>query len=178
LVLCEAKPTERTLRQEVELIHSSGLPHEVQTELMGVAISVASRRFSRSVLKAIFEKELAMLDAEENLTELFFELGLAQKWLQNPRFSGEIQARAKAEGEAEGRAQGIAEGRAEGRAEGEAEGETKAKREMTLAILTRRFGELPEVLVKRIETADADWCQRLFDRAITASSLSELIESL
>jgi hypothetical protein len=95
-----------------------------------------------------------MLDKTETLKELFLELGLTQRWLQDPRVSGEMRAEAKAEGEA------------------------KAKREMTLAVLTRRFGELPNTLVEQIATADADWCQHLFDRAITATSLSELIETL
>ena len=166
LVLCEASPTEQTLQQEVELIHNSGLPREVQTELITVAVSVASRRFSLSVLRTIFAEELLMLDETENLTELLVELGLAQKWVRDPRISGKMRAEVEAKA------------KAEGRSEGRTEGEVKAKREMTLAVLTRRFGDLPDALVERITTADADWCQHLFDRAITAASLSELIESM
>jgi predicted transposase YdaD len=170
LVLCEAQPTEATLRQEVELIRQSGLPGGVQRELIGVAVSVASRRFGRAVLEAIFGEELAMLDEEENLKELFLDLGLAQKWAKDPRVSGELRAEAKAEGEALGMAKG--------RAEGQTEGETAAVRRMTLSFLTRRFGELPEALITQIATSDAEWCQSLFDRAIAAASLSELADKL
>jgi predicted transposase YdaD len=177
LVLCEPHPTEATLAQEVELIHRSGLPRGVQTELMGVAISVASRVFGRDVLRTIFREELAMLDEMENLKELFLETGSFRKWLEDPRVSGEVQARAKAEGKAEGEAEGIAKGKAEGEAEGIAKGKAEAARRMTLAFLSRHFGELPQALVDRITLADAEACQRLFDRALTAASLAELTDT-
>jgi hypothetical protein len=166
LILCEAQPTEETLRQEVELIHNSGLPRDVQTDLLGVAALLASRRFGRAVLKAIFWEELAMLNETDELMEMLLEVGLVQKWGRDPRVSGQIRAEAKAEGEAEGIVKG--------EAVGVAKGKTEAARQMTLAFLTRRFGELPEVLKAQIETADADGCQSLFDHAITATSLAEL----
>ena len=161
LVLCESNPTEQTLRQEVELIHNSGLPRDVQTDLLGIAVLVASRTFARSLLATIFREEIMMIDALENLKELFLETGKLQMWAQDPRVSGEV------------RAEGRAEGREEGRAEGEA-----AVRHITLSFLTRRFGELPEALEARIATADSNWCQNLFDRAITATSLAELTDTL
>jgi flagellar biosynthesis/type III secretory pathway protein FliH len=99
-----------------------------------------------------------MLDELENLKELFLEIGSFQKWLQDPRVSGELRAEAEAKG----------------KAEGQAEGEAAAARRMTLTFLTQRFGELPEALAAQIATADADWCQSLFDRAIAAASLAEL----
>jgi hypothetical protein len=167
LVLCEAQPSEATLRQEVELIHRSGLSREIQAELMGVAALLATRRFGRGVLRTIFREELAMLDETEDLKELFLEIGSFQKWLQDPRVSGELRAEAKAEGEAEGIARG--------KAEGQAEGEAAVARRMTLAFLVRRFGELPAVLEAQIATEDAGWCQSLFDRAISATSLADLI---
>ncbi len=125
--------------------------------LLEVAVMVASRAFGRTVLRTIFWEELAMLDEMENLKELFLETGTLRKWLQDPVVSGEVRAEAKAEGKAEGKAE--------------------AMRQMTLAFLTRRFGMLPEELTAQITTADADRCQRLFDRAITVTSLSELIEA-
>ena len=103
-----------------------------------------------------------MLDELENLKELFLEIDSFRLWLQDPRVSGELRATAKAEGEAEGMAKGKAE----------------AARQMTLAFLHQRFGQLPETLTERIATADADWCQRLFDRAISAASLAELTDTL
>lgn len=164
LVLCEAHPTEQTLRQEVDLIHNSGLSRDVQTDLLGVAVLVASRMFARSLLATIFREEIMMIDALENLKELFLETGKLQMWMQDPRVSGALRDESKAEGRAEGREEGRAEGAA-------------AVRHMTLSFLTRRFGEVPEALEARIANADADWCQNLFDRAITATSLSELTDN-
>jgi hypothetical protein len=166
LVLCDAPPTEQTLRQEVAIIHGSGLPRAMQAELLGVAVAVASRRFGQDVLEAIFAGELEMLDEEETLTELFFNLGLAQKWakkwIRDPRIHIEE----------------LDEARLESRAEGEAAGRAETARQMTLTLLTQRFGELPVALAERIKTADPDTCQRLFDRAISASSLAELADTV
>lgn len=36
LILCDAKPTEEVLHQEIELILQSELPHEAQTELLAL----------------------------------------------------------------------------------------------------------------------------------------------
>ena len=86
------------------------------------------------------------------------ETGKLRMWLRDPRVSGKLWAEARAEGEAEGIAKGETVGIAKGKAE--------AIRQMTLGFPTRRFGELPEALEAQIATADADWCQSLFDRAI------------
>lgn len=150
LVLCEAEPTEETLQQEVELIHNSGLPVDTQTDLLGVALLVAMRSFSRTILKTIFGEDLAMLDEMENLKELFLEAGSFKKWMTDPRISGGVRAEAK----------------------------TETLREMTLSCLSRRFGEVPSSVVEQIQTSDMDWCQRLFDRAVTAASLAELADIL
>lgn len=45
LILCEAQPSEETLRQELRLIRQSGLPRSEQAELMSVAALLASRKF-------------------------------------------------------------------------------------------------------------------------------------
>lgn len=94
-----------------------------------------------------------MLDSMETLKELFLQSGKLKVWLEDPRVSGELRAKARAEGEA------------------------AAARQMLLTFLTRRFGELPEALVERVAAMDLDECQRLFDRAITAASLSELFDN-
>jgi hypothetical protein len=142
----------------VALIQGSGLPREVKTELLGVALAVASRRFGHEALRAIFREEIDMLDAEENLLEFLKDVGLLQKWLQNPRVIEPIRAEAAAEGREEGRAETL--------------------REMTLSLLNRRFGALPPELVERVKSADVEWCQRLFDQAIVAGSLAELTANL
>jgi len=101
-----------------------------------------------------------MVEQMETLRELFQEAGALEKWAEDAGITARVRAEAKAEGEAEGEARGKAE----------------AAREMVLHFLTARFGELPEALTRRIGASDADWCRNLFDRAIEAGSLSELIE--
>ena len=165
LVLCERHPTEQTLRQEKVLIRGSGLPGAVQTELLGVALLVASRRFSRRVLSMLFDEELEQMETLEELKELFYEAGSFRQWLRDPRIGAELREIARAEG------------KVEGKTEGKAEGEVEATRRLTLAVLAGRFGTLPTGLVERIQTADAAWCQDLFDRALTAPSLSDLWET-
>jgi hypothetical protein len=191
LVLCEARPTMQTLRQEVELIHRSGLPRTVQAELLGLAIAVASRRFRLEMLRGIFREELGMMDAEQNLMEFVLDAGLAEKWLRNPRFQEEIGRGESAEqnlmefvldaGLAEKWLRNprfSGEMRTEAKAEGKEEGETEATRRLTLSFLTRRFGDLPQSLMERIKTSDVVWCQKLFDRAIGAETLTDLLENL
>ncbi len=60
----------------------------------------------------------------------------------------------------------ITEGKAEGKAEGE--------RQMVLRLLNKKFGNIPPAAVERINTADPAWCERMFDRAVDATSLAEL----
>ncbi|MCC2669659.1 MAG: hypothetical protein K0Q72_2130, partial [Armatimonadetes bacterium] len=61
LVLCEDDPGERTLREEVALINGAGVGPDEQAELLAVALRVASRRLSRSLVEAIFREELPMV---------------------------------------------------------------------------------------------------------------------
>lgn len=175
LILCEAQPSEETLRQELRLIRQSGLPRSEQAELIGVAALLASRKFRRDILHTIFVKEMTMLEEVDEgyeFMELLAELGVLDKWASKPsRFSEILSARGKAEGEAKGKAEGLAEGKAEGLSEGK----LLALRENTLSLLTQRFGEVPPSLKDRIESLDAEQCQELFNRAINATSLEQLV---
>jgi hypothetical protein len=168
LVLCEEVPTAATVQREVDLIHGSGLSLGVQAELLSVAFLVALRAFARETLLPIFREDLKMFKEMEIIKELVIESGALAEWSEQTGYNARLREQAKAEG--------IAEGKAEGIAEGKAEGEARLARAMTLHFLTNRFGVLPEELVQRIEVADADWCQSLFDRAIHASSLAELVQ--
>jgi predicted transposase YdaD len=67
-----------------------------------------------------------------------------------------------------------ARGRAVGEAEGEARGQTREARRILLRQLRRRFGDLPEEVVDRIQNADRDWCEAMVDRLFEAGSLDEL----
>ena len=77
LVLCEDVPTERTLREERELI--LGLPVEsaVRTELLALALTVGTRYFSRDVLETLFREELEMLKGASIIDE-WIEQGVAK----------------------------------------------------------------------------------------------------
>jgi hypothetical protein len=61
LVLCEDKPSERTLRQERRLIMQADVAAPVRAELLAVALTVGLRHFGRDVLEKLFRKELDML---------------------------------------------------------------------------------------------------------------------
>jgi hypothetical protein len=155
LVLCEQSPTEQTLHQESQLIHGSGLPREVKAALSGIAILVASRRFARTILEAIFREDLEMVEPMENLRDLFLEVGALEKWVEDTGIAARIRNEAEVRSEARGKAE--------------------VAREMVLHYLTARFGQLPDDLVAQISSADAEWCQRLFDRALLTQSLAELL---
>lgn len=156
LVLCEPEPTEQTIRKEIEIIHHSNLPTEIQTELLGIAMLLASRNFRRDILRSWFESggDVDMIDAMENLKELLWELGALERWAE----SMGINAKA----------------RDEGRLQGEAKGRTEATQMMLLDYLTNRFGELPSSIIQQIKSSDAEWCQNIFHKALSASTLNEV----
>ena len=47
LILCDETPSQQTVALEVELIRNAGLPRDVQTDLLGLALRIASRRLPR-----------------------------------------------------------------------------------------------------------------------------------
>jgi len=52
--------------------------------------------------------------------------------------------------------------------------DNETHRQALLLILRERFGELPPAVVTRIESEDAQWCEEVAVRALTANSLEEL----
>jgi len=46
-------------------------------------------------------------------------------------------------------------------------------RRMALRVLGKRFGELPGALVERIQSAEAEWRERLLDRAMEVESIEQ-----
>jgi hypothetical protein len=89
LVLCEDKPAEEAVREEVELIRASEMPEEARLELLAVAYMLGTRYLLREVLDMIFQGELPPLK----------ELGIIGEWI--------------AEGLEKGREQGLRQGRDE-----------------------------------------------------------------
>ncbi len=95
LLLSEDNPTEATIREEADLIRGANLPPETEANLLGMMVSVASRRFNRAWLEALLdEKEIKTMK----------ELGLIGDWIEEGRAEGRVEgeARGKAEGETEG----------------------------------------------------------------------------
>jgi len=75
------------------------------------------------------------------------------------------------QGKQEGRQEGRQEGKQEGRQEGRREGEAR----ILIRLLTRRFGEVPEAVERRIKSADADTLLEWSDRVLTARSLEDVV---
>ena len=71
-----------------------------------------------------------------------------------------------------------AEGRAEGMAEGMAEGEAKGRRlgmaETLKNLAQRRFGDLPDWALDRIDRADVDTLERWSYRILDATALDDV----
>lgn len=71
-------------------------------------------------------------------------------------------------GREEGRAEGIQVGLAQGRLHGEAA--------VLMRMLSKRFGPLPDTIVRRIEAADTPMIERWVDRVLDARALGEVFE--
>ena len=67
-----------------------------------------------------------------------------------------------------------AEGRAEGMAEGRAEGRRLGKAEILKNQAQRRFGDLPDWAVDRIDRADVDTLERWSYRILDATALDDV----
>jgi predicted transposase/invertase (TIGR01784 family) len=83
---------------------------------------------------------------------------------------------ARSEGEALGRAEGEALGRAEGEALGRAEGEALGRATMLIELLTRKFGEMPEAVRARVQSAGQAEHSRWADRVLFADSIDAVFE--
>jgi predicted transposase YdaD len=73
LVLCEAKPTERTLREERALILGVDAAQAVRAELFAVAAMVGTRYFPRLLLERLFREEMQMLKEVSFIEEWILE---------------------------------------------------------------------------------------------------------
>jgi hypothetical protein len=73
-----------------------------------------------------------------------------------------------------GRAEGLTEGRAEGLTEGRAEGELKSARDNLRRLLLRKFQQLPDAIVQRIETCtDVERLKTALERVLDWTSVDE-----
>lgn len=71
----------------------------------------------------------------------------------------------------------MAKVREQGIAEGEARGKAEGKAEMLHKLLVFKFGELPESVLRRLAKATDTEREHWFERALTASSLEEALDS-
>jgi hypothetical protein len=146
LVLCEERPTEATVQQERALIEGSGLPRRVQTELKGVALLVASQRFPRGMLRALFEEDLAEMSAVDELKELFYEAGVLDRWLRDSRLGEEMRETAKQEGQ----------------------------ESLLLRQLQRKFGPVSPALQDQVHALSADALLELAEALLDFTALEEV----
>jgi predicted transposase YdaD len=66
------------------------------------------------------------------------------------------------------------EGREEGRVEGRVEGRTEGKASMVQTALRFKFGELPDAVLSRVQSADANQLERWLERIFVAQSLDDV----
>ena len=64
---------------------------------------------------------------------------------------------------------------AEGEVQGEARGEARGEAAMLLRLLRLRFGEVPEVMRQKIQSADSQTLLEWSDRVLTATSIEQSI---
>ena len=83
LVLCEDTPTEATVAREVALIRQSQLPVEVQSELLAIALSIATRSFRERYWKPYFERSYPCYEMSLSL-----EIGLLRPKIKPEPRSG------------------------------------------------------------------------------------------
>jgi hypothetical protein len=81
LVLCEDEPTELIVRSEIALIRNAGFPKPVQTDLLGLALRIASRRIPREALLALFREDIEMIR----------ETGIVEEWIADGEQRGKVQ---------------------------------------------------------------------------------------
>ena len=86
-----------------------------------------------------------------------------------------LREEGRAQGLEEGRAQGLEEGRDQGIKEGLSKGIEKGQAEMLRLLLRRRFGSIPDDLEARLEKASPETLKRLFEAALDADDISDLL---
>lgn len=94
LVLCEDEPTVETLFEERDLIRALEAPRERKADLLGLALTVAARRFDMRLLADIFREELEMIR----------EATFVDEWIREAAEKAAEEATEKATVETEGRA--------------------------------------------------------------------------
>jgi predicted transposase YdaD len=158
LVLCEDDPGEEVLRTERDLILRANVEDRTRSDLLGVAISVAARYFSRDLLFHLFREELAMLK----------EASFIEEWIAEGIAKGEQL------GLQRGLERGMQQGLEQGMLRGQELGQELESRRVLLKLLRHRFGELPAKVITRVERADRGWCEAMLDPALDARKLDDL----
>jgi hypothetical protein len=148
LVLCDEMPTIATVREEVALIHSSQLSAGTQAELLGLALLVATRQFTRELLRPVFEEDWSMIKGLEILDDLYKATGQLDEW------------------------------KAEAKAEGKAEGEMQGSLVTLLRVGRKRFGEPEPDVIQALEAiSSAETLQQMAVRLLEVESWKELFIS-
>lgn len=83
LVLCEDKPAEEIIREELALIRQAEAPPETRSELVAVAYMLGARYLLREVLDTLFQEDTPMLE----------NLGIISDWIADGEARGEARGR-------------------------------------------------------------------------------------
>ena len=81
MILFEETPTQQIVKEEIALIKNSALSDKVQSELLSVALILASRLFTRDAINFLFEEDVKMI----------YEKGLVDDWLEEREAKGELK---------------------------------------------------------------------------------------
>lgn len=150
----------KVLTREKELILAEKDPRK-RADLLAAAVTIASRYFQKTFLWEFFREEV-----EEMRNASFI-----QEWLKEER------KKALEEGFQEGKEQGLKLGFQQGLQQGLQQGFPLGRKEEALRVLQKvilkRFGSLPEWLLRAIDGWEVEQLELLVDLALEVSSLEE-----
>lgn len=147
-----AKPDKALLIQQRQLIHKEE-NLERRSELLGLCLTLASRYFNFDDIKYIFEEDLPMLEALEEVP-----------------YIGEKIKKARSEA----REQGLKDGLIEGLTQGMQQGMQQGMRASILEILENRFQSVDGIKEVIDSVAEIDQLKTIFRMAISVDSLEVL----
>ncbi len=138
------------------------------SELLRIMVTYASWRRPASERGSLEQIALQIVPTRNEEIKGMFQT-IADELIERGRVEG------RAEGRSEGRAEGRSEGRAEGRSEGRAEGELQSSRDTLRRLLLRRFHQVPDAMIQRIESCvDVEKLKAAIESILELQSLDKL----
>jgi len=145
LVLLEKNPDEHTLEREKRLINTIE-DESLKSDLTAIAITIASRKFTREFLYTFFKEEINMLK----------EWDIVQEWIK------------------EGEEKGLHEGIEKGIEKGRKEGELSSARTLITELLEDKFSMDKEMIEILEKIENMKLLNIIFRRSLRAKNLQEV----